>query len=115
MVFNKLMVCSWVRRHNPAATISIIGGLLGAVACEASPSLLVKQLWWVPTMLDILASAIPADPDVGGYPTNHERRRSFLVSGKARDLYCRKTLKDNNLLSLLASTWHRVVGNVLKQ
>jgi uncharacterized membrane protein YjfL (UPF0719 family) len=45
MVFNKLTVCSWVRRHNPAATISIIGGLLGAAACEASPSLLVKQLW----------------------------------------------------------------------
>jgi uncharacterized membrane protein YjfL (UPF0719 family) len=54
MVFNKLTVCSWVRRHNPAATISIIGGLLGATACEASPSLLVKQLWWAPTMLDIL-------------------------------------------------------------
>jgi uncharacterized membrane protein YjfL (UPF0719 family) len=56
MVFNKLTVCSWVRRHNPAATISIIGGLLGAAACEASPSLLVKQLWWAPTMLDILGA-----------------------------------------------------------
>lgn len=56
MVFNKLTVCSWVRQHNPAATISIIGGLLGAVACEASPSLLVKHLWWAPTMLDILGA-----------------------------------------------------------
>ncbi len=56
MAFNKLTVCSWVRRHNPAATISIIGGLLGAAACEASPSLLVKQLWWAPTMLDILGA-----------------------------------------------------------
>lgn len=56
MVFNKLTVCSWVRQHNPAATISIIGGLLGATACEASPSLLVKRLWWAPTMLDILGA-----------------------------------------------------------
>ncbi len=56
MVFNKLTVCSWVRRHNPAATISIIGGLLGAAACKVSPSLLMKQLWWVPTMLDILGA-----------------------------------------------------------
>jgi hypothetical protein len=56
MVWNKLTVCSWVRQKNPAATISIIGGLLGAVACKASPSLLVKQLWWVPTMLDILGA-----------------------------------------------------------
>ena len=54
MVFNKLTVCSWVRRKNPAATISIVGGLLGAVACEASPSIWVKQLWWAPTLLDIL-------------------------------------------------------------
>jgi hypothetical protein len=56
MVFNKLTVCSWVRRHNPAATISIIGGLLGAAACKASPSLLVKQLWWLPTALDIIGA-----------------------------------------------------------
>ena len=56
MVFNKLTVCSWVRRHNPAATISIIGGLLGAAACEASPSTLVNHLWWAPTMLDILGA-----------------------------------------------------------
>src|SRR5690242_3059904 len=56
MVFNKLTVCSWVRRHNPAATISVIGGILGAAACEASPSLLVKHLWWAPTALDILGA-----------------------------------------------------------
>lgn len=56
MVFNKLTVCSWVRRHNPAATISIIGGVLGAAACKSSPSLLMKQLWWAPTMLDIIGA-----------------------------------------------------------
>ena len=56
MVFNKLTVCSWVRRHNPAATISIIGGLLGAAACKASPSLLVNHLWWAPTALDIIGA-----------------------------------------------------------
>lgn len=56
MVFNKLTVCSWVRQKNPAATISIIGGLLGAVACEASPSMFVKHLWWAPTMLDIIGA-----------------------------------------------------------
>src|SRR5690242_3826721 len=56
MVINKLTVCSWVRRHNPAATISIIGGLLGAAACQASPSILVKHLWWAPTTLDILGA-----------------------------------------------------------
>jgi uncharacterized membrane protein YjfL (UPF0719 family) len=56
MVFKKLTVCSWVRRHNPAATISVLGGLLGAAACQASPSILVKQLWWAPAMLDILGA-----------------------------------------------------------
>jgi len=56
MVFNKLTVCSWVRRHNPAATISMIGGLLGAAACEASPSALVNHLWWAPTALDIIGA-----------------------------------------------------------
>jgi len=40
----------------PSSDLSIIGGLLGAAACEASPSLLVKQLWWAPTMLDILGA-----------------------------------------------------------
>jgi uncharacterized membrane protein YjfL (UPF0719 family) len=56
MVFNKLTVCSWVRRHNPAAAVSVIGGILGAAACEASPSLLVKHLWWTPTALDMLGA-----------------------------------------------------------
>jgi uncharacterized membrane protein YjfL (UPF0719 family) len=56
MVFKRLTVCSWVRRHNPAATISVIGGILGAVACQASPSALVKQLWWAPATLDILGA-----------------------------------------------------------
>jgi uncharacterized membrane protein YjfL (UPF0719 family) len=56
MVFNKLTVCSWVRRHNPAAAVSMIGGILGAAACQASPSLLVKHLWWAPTVLDILGT-----------------------------------------------------------
>jgi uncharacterized membrane protein YjfL (UPF0719 family) len=56
MVFNKLTVCSWVRRHNPAAAVSMIGGILGAAACQASPSLLVQHLWWAPTVLDILGT-----------------------------------------------------------
>jgi hypothetical protein len=56
MVFNKLTVCSWVRRKNPAATISVIGGVLGAIACKLSPSVLVKNLWWTPTMLDIMGA-----------------------------------------------------------
>jgi hypothetical protein len=56
MVFNKLTVCSWMRRKNPAATISVIGGILGAVACEASPSAWVNHLWWAPTVLDIFGA-----------------------------------------------------------
>jgi hypothetical protein len=56
MIFNKLTICSWVRQHNPAATISIIGGLVGAVACEVSPSICVKHLWWAPTALDIIGA-----------------------------------------------------------
>jgi hypothetical protein len=56
MVVNKLTVCSWVRRHNPAATISLIGGILGAAACEASPLILIKKLWWAPTALDIIGA-----------------------------------------------------------
>jgi uncharacterized phage infection (PIP) family protein YhgE len=55
MVFNKLTVCSWVRRHNPAATISVIGGMLGAFACEVSPSPWLNRLWWLPALLDALA------------------------------------------------------------
>ncbi|HKV93018.1 MAG TPA: hypothetical protein VJW20_10755 [Candidatus Angelobacter sp.] len=54
MVTKKFMVCSWIRRRNPAAAVSEIGGLLGAVACEASPSIWVKQLWWTPTLLDVI-------------------------------------------------------------
>ncbi|HET9366166.1 MAG TPA: hypothetical protein VFP71_14265 [Candidatus Angelobacter sp.] len=54
MVFNKLTVCSWVRRRNPAATISIIGGWLGAAACGLSPSAILNKLWWVPTLLDVI-------------------------------------------------------------
>jgi hypothetical protein len=56
MVFNKMTVCSWMRRKNPAATISVIGGILGAVACEASPSAWVNHLWWAPTALDIIGA-----------------------------------------------------------
>lgn len=54
MVINKLTVCSWMRRRNPAATISIIGGWLGAIACGLSPSAILNKLWWAPTVLDIL-------------------------------------------------------------
>lgn len=53
MVIKKFMVCSWIRQRNPAAAVSMIGGLLGAAACEASPSIWMKQLWWVPAVLDI--------------------------------------------------------------
>jgi hypothetical protein len=28
MAFNKMTVCSWMRRKNPAATVSIVGGCL---------------------------------------------------------------------------------------
>jgi len=56
MVVNKLTVCSWMRRKNPAATISIVGGWLGAVACGLSPSPLLTKLWWAPTVLDILGA-----------------------------------------------------------
>ncbi len=56
MVVNKLSVCSWMRRKNPAATISIIGGWLGAVACGLSPLPLLHKLWWAPTVLDIIGA-----------------------------------------------------------
>lgn len=56
MVFNKLMVCSWMRRKNPAATISIIGGWLGAAACGLSPSPLLNKLWWAPAALDVIGA-----------------------------------------------------------
>jgi len=54
MVVNKLSVCSWMRRKNPAATVSIIGGWLGAAACGLSPSPLLNKLWWAPTVLDVI-------------------------------------------------------------
>ncbi|HEY7404863.1 MAG TPA: hypothetical protein VIB39_15165 [Candidatus Angelobacter sp.] len=54
MIFNKLTVCSWMRRKNPAATVSIIGGWLGAVGCGLSPSPLLNRLWWAPAALDII-------------------------------------------------------------
>jgi hypothetical protein len=56
MVIKKFMVCSWMRRKNPAAAVSLIGGMLGAAACQASPSILVKHLWWAPTTLDMLGA-----------------------------------------------------------
>lgn len=56
MVFNKLSVCSWMRRKNPAATISIVGGLLGAVACGLSPSPLLNRFWWAPMLLDVIGA-----------------------------------------------------------
>jgi hypothetical protein len=56
MVVNKLMVCSWMRRKNPAATISVIGGWLGAIACGLSPSPLLNKLWWAPAALDVIGA-----------------------------------------------------------
>src|ERR1051326_585346 len=56
MIIKKFMVCSWIRRKNPAAAVSLIGGMLGAAACQASPSILVKHLWWAPITLDILGA-----------------------------------------------------------
>jgi len=56
MIIKKFMVCSWIRRKNPVAAVSVIGGILGAAACQASPSILVKHLWWAPTTLDILGA-----------------------------------------------------------
>jgi hypothetical protein len=56
MVFKKLTVCSWVRRHNPAAAVSVIGGALGAAACTVSPSALLNHLWWAPTALDSIGA-----------------------------------------------------------
>jgi hypothetical protein len=56
MAFNKMAVCSWMRRKNPAATISIAGGLLGAAGCLMSPSAWLNKLWWLPTMLDTMGA-----------------------------------------------------------
>jgi hypothetical protein len=54
MAFNKMTVCSWMRRRNPAATISFAGGLLGVAGCLISPSLWLNKTWWLPTMLDVI-------------------------------------------------------------
>ncbi|HEY4678076.1 MAG TPA: hypothetical protein VIJ01_12980 [Candidatus Angelobacter sp.] len=56
MTFNKMTVCSWMRRKNPAATISIVGGCLGAAGCLVSPDAWMNKLWWLPTALDIIGS-----------------------------------------------------------
>src|SRR5690349_19368379 len=56
MAFNKMTVCSWMRRKNPAATISFAGGLLGAAGCLISPSLWLNKTWWLPTMLDTMGA-----------------------------------------------------------
>jgi len=56
MVFNKMTVCSWMRRKNPAATVSFAGGLLGAAGCLISPSLWLNKTWWLPTMLDTMGA-----------------------------------------------------------
>jgi len=56
MAFNKMTVCSWMRRRNPAATVSFAGGLLGAAGCLISPSLWLNKTWWLPTMLDTMGA-----------------------------------------------------------
>ncbi|HEX9255873.1 MAG TPA: hypothetical protein VF938_10015 [Candidatus Angelobacter sp.] len=54
MAFNKMTVCSWMRRKNPAATISLAGGCLGAAGCLLSPAAWLNKLWWLPTGFDIV-------------------------------------------------------------
>ena len=56
MAFNKMTVCSWMRRKNPAATISIVGGCLGAAGCWISPLPWLNKAWWLPTMLDVVGA-----------------------------------------------------------
>lgn len=56
MAFNKMTVCSWMRRKNPAATISIVGGWLGAAACLVSPVTWLNKAWWLPSLLDIVGA-----------------------------------------------------------
>jgi hypothetical protein len=56
MVFNKMTVCSWMRRKNPAATISIVGACLGAAGCLISPLPWLNKAWWLPTTLDIVGA-----------------------------------------------------------
>lgn len=56
MAFNKMTVCSWMRRKNPAAAISLIGGCLGAAGCLLSPVAWLSKLWWLPTGLDMMGA-----------------------------------------------------------
>ena len=49
MAFNKMTVCSWMRRKNPAATITIVGGCLGVTGCLISPLPWLNKTWWLPT------------------------------------------------------------------
>jgi hypothetical protein len=56
MAFNKMTVCSWMRRKNPAATISLAGGCLGAAGCLISPLPWLNKAWWLPTMLDMVGA-----------------------------------------------------------
>ncbi len=54
MAVNKMTVCSWMRRKNPAATISTVGGWLAAAGCLLSPAIWLNKLWWLPTVFDII-------------------------------------------------------------
>jgi hypothetical protein len=56
MVFNKMTVCSWMRRKSPAAAISIVGGCLGAAGCFVSPVTWLNKAWWLPSLLDIVGA-----------------------------------------------------------
>lgn len=56
MVFNKMTVCSWMRQKNPAATISIVGGCVGAAGCLVSPVTWLNKTWWLPSLLDIVGA-----------------------------------------------------------
>lgn len=56
MAVHKMTVCSWMRRKNPAATISIVGGCLGAAGCLLSPVTWLNKAWWLPTVLDMLGA-----------------------------------------------------------
>jgi hypothetical protein len=56
MAFNKMTVCSWMRRKNPAATISLIGGCIGAAGCLVSPVAWLNKAWWLPTMFDVMGA-----------------------------------------------------------
>jgi hypothetical protein len=45
-----------MRRKNPAATISIVGGCLGAAGCLLSPVTWLNKAWWLPTMFDLVGA-----------------------------------------------------------